>query len=253
MISRRFEDKVAVVTGAAGLGIGHAVARAFAREGAKVTMCDRNNERLVQARDAIRSTGAEVLSIDCDVSKVEQVEAVVKQTLDEWGKVDILVNNAAANILCDVVDLTDKQWDLSINVSLKGSFYFCRAVLPGMIARRYGRIINFTSASVLRPLPKHSAYMSAKAGVIGLTRGLATEVGRYGITVNCVCPTVIWNDDIAKMPYPEGTWEKTLDEIPLGRFGTPDEAAALVLFLASDDASYLTGDTISIGGGAVPI
>jgi 3-oxoacyl-[acyl-carrier protein] reductase len=253
MISKRFEDKVAVVTGAAGLGIGHAVARAFAREGAKVTMCDRTTDRLAQASKEIRSMGAEVLSVSCDVSKAKQVEAMVKQTLDEWGKVDILVNNAAANILCDVVDLTDKQWDLMIDVSLKGSFYCCRAVLPSMIARRYGRIINFTSASVLHPLPKHCAYISAKAGVIGLTRGLATDVGKYGITVNCVCPTVIWNDDIAKMPYPEGTWEKTLEDIPLGRFGTPDEAAALVLFLASDDASYLSGDTISIGGGFASI
>ena len=253
MISKRFEDKVAIVTGAAGLGIGHAVARAFAREGAKVAMCDRNTDRLAQASDNIRSTGADVLSISCDVSKAEQVEAMVKQTLDEWGKVDILVNNAAATILCDLVDLTDKQWDLTINVNLKGSFHCCRAVLPGMIIRRYGRIINFTSASVLHPLPRHSAYMSAKAGIIGLTRGLATEVGKYGITVNCVCPTVIWNDDIAKMPYPEGLWEKAREDIPLGRFGTPDEAAALVLFLASDDASYLSGDTISIGGGLASI
>ena len=253
MASKRFEDKVAVVTGAAGLGIGHAVARAFAKEGAKVMMCDRNTDRLMHATEDIRSTGAEVLSVSCDVSKAQQVEAMVKQTLDEWGKVDILVNNAAVNILCDVVDLTDKQWDLMIDVSLKGSFYCCRAVLPGMIARSYGRIINFTSASVLHPPPKHCAYISAKAGIIGLTRGLATDVGKYGITVNCVCPTVIMNDDIAKMPYPEGTWEKAREDIPLGRFGTPDEAAALVLFLASDDASYLSGDTISIGGGFASI
>ena len=253
MINKRFEGKVAIVTGAAGLGIGHAVARAFAREGAKVTMCDRNTDRLAQASKDIGATGAEVLSISCDVSRAEQVETMVKQTLDEWGKVDILVNNAAATILCDVVDLTVKQWDLTMNVILNGSFYCCRAVLPGMIARRYGRIINFTSASVLNPLPRHSAYISAKAGIIGLTRGLATDVGKYGITVNCVCPTVIWNDDIAKMPYPEGLWEKTIEDIPLGRFGTPDEAAALVLFLASDDASYLSGDTISVGGGLASI
>ena len=248
-MGKRFEDKVAIVTGGTGAGIGHAVARAFAREGAKVTICGRNTDRLARASEDIKSTGAEVLSIRCDVSKVDQVQAMVKQTLEEWGKVDILVNNAFAVIYRDLVDLTDKQWDLMINVNLNGSFYCSRAVLPGMIARKYGRIINLSSEVVTRPSPQQCGYISAKAGIIGLTRGLATEVGKYGITVNCVCPGIIWNDDIAKMPYPEGTWEKAREDIPLGRFGTPDEAAALVLFLASDDASYLSGDTITVGGG----
>ena len=250
---KRFSDKVAIVTGAAGAGMGRATARAFAREGAREMICDVNAERLPQASEDIGSTGAEVLSMRCDVSKAEQVEAMVKRTLDEWGKVDILVNNAAANVLCELVDLTEKLWNLMIDVSLKGTFYCCRAVVPGMIERRYGRIINFSSGSVLQGLPSHCAYASAKAGIIGLTRTLAAEVGKHNITVNCVCPILVWNDDIARMPYPEGTWEKTLEEIPLGRFGTPDDAAALVLFLASDDASYLSGDTITIGGGKLSI
>jgi 3-oxoacyl-[acyl-carrier protein] reductase len=254
-MNKRFQDKVAIVTGAAGAGIGQATARMFAREGAKVVLSDLPAiaSRIARISGEIKSSGAEVLGLECDVSKAEQVEAVVKQTLEQWGRIDILVNNAATMRLCELMHMTDELWNQCIDTCLKGTFYCCRAVLPDMVKQRYGRIINFSSGAVLQGVPQHAHYAAAKAGVIGLTRSLSSEVGQYNITVNCVCPIVIWNKSIAKMGYPAGYFERVREEIPMRRFGTPEEAAALVLFLASDDASYITGDTITIGGGRLSI
>ena len=251
--AKRFQDKVVVVTGAAGAGIGQATARAFAREGAKVALSDIAAKRIARISEDINSSGAETLGLECNVSKREQVEAMVKRTLEQWGRIDILVNNAANMTLCEVINMTDELWNQAIDVCLKGTFYCSQAVLPTMINRKYGRIINFSSGAVLQGIERHAHYAAAKAGVIGLTRSLASEVGKYNITVNCICPIVIWNDSIGKMDYPPGYFDSIKEEIPLRRLGTPEEAAALVLFLASDDASYLTGDTITIGGGRLSI
>ena len=253
MINKRFQDKVAIVTGAAGAGMGQAVARAFAREGAKVVVSDVSPERVARVSEDIKSSGAEVLGVQCDVSNLEQVKAMVKRTLEQWGRIDILVNNAAAYTLCEFVELTDELWNQAVDICLKGTFYCSREVLPAMIKQRYGRIINFSSGSVLQGIPLHVHYTAAKAGIIGLTRSLSVEVGKHNITVNCVCPILIWNKGIGGMNFPKGYFERVIEDIPLGRPGTPEEAAALVLFLASDDASYLTGNTISIGGGKLSI
>ena len=253
MINKRFQDKVAIVTGSAGAGVGQAVARAFAREGAKVVVNDVSSERVAKVSEDIRSSGAEVLGVPCDVSNLAQVKAMVQRTLELWGRIDILVNNAAAYTLCEFVELTDELWNKAMDSCLKGTFYCSRAVLPAMIKQRYGRIINFSSGAVLQGIPLHSHYAAAKAGIIGLTRSLSVEVGKHNITVNCVCPILIWNKGIGKMDFPKGYFEKVIEEIPMGRPGTPEEAAALVLFLASDDASYLTGNTITIGGGKLSL
>ena len=252
MINRRFQEKVAIVTGSAGAGIGQAAVRAFAREGAKVVVSDVSPERVARVSEDIKSSGAEVLGVQCDVSNLAQVKAMVQQTLELWGRIDILVNNAAAYTLCEFVELTDELWNQAIDSCLKGTFYCSRAVLPAMIKQRYGRIINFSSGAVLQGIPLHAHYASAKAGIIGLTRSLSTEVGKHNVTVNCVCPVLIWNKGTGKN-FPKGYFERIIEEIPMGRPGTPEEAAALVLFLASDDASYLTGNTITIGGGKLSL
>ncbi len=253
MTALRFEDKVVIVTGAAGAGIGQATARAFAREGAKVIVSDIAVKRAQKVSDDIRSSGAEAIGVECDVSQRKQVDAMIKQTLDKWGKIDILVNNAPAAFLCEVINMTDEMWDEAIDVCLKGTFLCSRAVLPTMINQKFGRIINFSSGAVLQGIERHAHYAAAKAGIIGFTRCLSAEVGKHNITVNCVCPIVIWNDQIGKYSYPPGYFDNIKEQIPMRRFGTPEEAAALVLFLASDDASYLTGDTITIGGGRLSI
>jgi len=253
MINKRFQDKVAIVTGSAGAGVGQAVARAFAKEGARVVINDVSSERVNRVTEDIKSTGAEVLGVKCDVSNLAQVKEMVQRTLELWGRIDILVNNAAAYTLCEFVDLTDEIWNKAMDSCLKGTFYCSQAVLPTMIKRKYGRIINFSSGAVLQGIPLHSHYAAAKAGIIGLTRSLSTEVGKHNITVNCVCPILIWNKSIGKMDFPKGYFERVIEEIPMGRPGTPEDAAALVLFLASDDASYLTGNTITIGGGKLSL
>ncbi len=249
----RFQNKVAIVTGSAGAGVGQAVARAFAKEGARVVVNDISIERVNKVAEDIKSTGAEVLGIECDVSNLVQVKEMVQRTLERWGRIDILVNNAMAYKRCEFVNMTDEIWNKAIDSCLTGTFYCSREVLPGMTKQKYGRIINFASGTVLQGIPLHSHYTAAKAGIIGLTRSLSSEVGKYNITVNCVCPILIWNKGVGKMDFPEGYFEKVISEIPMGRAGTPEEAAALVLFLASDDASYLTGNTITIGGGKLSL
>jgi len=250
MINKRFQDRVVIVTGSAGPGMGQAVARAFAREGAKVVINDISSGRVIKVTEDIKSTGAEVLGMPCDVSKLDQVKAMVQRTLDQWGRIDILVNNAAYYTLSEFVDMTDEVWDQAIDICLKGTFYCSRAVLPGMIKQKYGRIVNFSSGVVLQGTPSRSHYAAAKAGIIGLTRNLSTEVGKHNITVNCVCPILVWNKNVR---MESSQMERLIEEIPMGRAGTPEDAAALVLFLASDDASYLTGNTITLGGGKLSI
>lgn len=253
MINKRFQDKVAIVTGSAGAGVGQAVAKAFAKEGAKVVVNDVSSERVNRVTEEIKSTGAEALGVRCDVSNLAQVKEMVQRTLELWGRIDILVNNAAAYNRCEFIDLTDEIWNKAIDSCLKGTFYCSQAVLPTMIKQKYGRIINFSSGAVLQGIPLHSHYAAAKAGIIGLTRSLSVEVGKHNITVNCVCPILIWNKGVGKMDFPKGYFERVIEEIPMGRPGTPEDAAGLVLFLASDDASYLTGNTITIGGGKLSI
>lgn len=244
----RFAEKVAIVTGAAGVGIGQATAKAFAREGASVVVSDAHVKRPFDVAQEISSSlGVKALGVQCDVSNQGQVEAMIKQTLNEFGRIDVLVNNAGIDRYSSVVDMTDETWDLIINVNLKGAFYCTRAVLPTMIKQKGGRIVNLTSPVAWWGGENDAAYCAAKAGVAALTKSVAKEVARYNILVNAIAPSA-WNPFLARN-VPEEVLKKSESETPLGRLGRPEEIARVIVFLASEDAGFMTGDTLSVTGG----
>ena len=246
----RLEGKVAIVTGAAGAGIGQGVARVLAREGANVVVSDAHPKRPFEiAEDISKSTGRPMLGNHCDVSNREQVESMVKETLDKFGRIDILVNNAGGNRLCQFVEMTDEIWDFVLNVNLRGTYYCSRFALPTMLKQKFGRIVNISSSIVfMASADGEVPYTVAKSGIVGLTRSLAREVSAQGVTVNCIAPGLIMNPFLKKI-YPEEVLDKLLPQIPMGRTGAPEEIGGAVLFLVSDDGSYMTGQTLSVSGG----
>jgi 3-oxoacyl-[acyl-carrier protein] reductase len=246
----RFEGKVAIVTAAAGAGIGQAAARRLASEGANVVVSDIHERRTKEVCDDItQKTGRETLGIICDVRHREQVDNMVRQALEKWGKVDILINNAGINRLSPVVNMDDDTWNLVIWTNLYGTFFCSRAVLPSMIKQKWGRIINLSSIAQWEGSPMgESHYCAAKAAISAFTRCLAREVAKEGITVNAIAPGVAWNPFLARI-YPEEATKEWLQRMPMGRFGTPEEIASVIAFLCSDEASYITGEVVTVAGG----
>jgi len=250
---RRFVDKVAIVTGA-GRGMGRACALSFAEEGAAVAFVDVRNDEIEEIVDQLKTKGSGALAIPCDVSKAADIQHAVDTVVAEFGTVDILVNNAGIlRATKPLQNITEEEWDLIMNVNLKGVFLFSRAVLPIMQEKRHGRIINISSSAGRSTSELGGAhYTTSKAGVLGLTRHTAREYGPYGINVNSVCPGLVDTPMIREEASPEklNHW---LKQIPLGRFAHPSEEADLVLFLASDQARYITGATIDFNGGSLLI
>jgi 3-oxoacyl-[acyl-carrier protein] reductase len=245
----RLQDQVAIITGAAGAGIGQATARRLAQEGAHVVISDTHPRRTQEMAQAIATEyGVRTLSVLCDVTWREQVETMVQQTLDTFGRLDILVNNAGRNVLTPVVEMTDEQWDLVINVCLRGTFYCSRAVLKPMMAQRRGNIVSLSSVAGLRGSEQQAHYCAAKAGIIGFTRTLALEVAPYNIRVNAIAPGLIYNDFLRRI-YPDTFFAQAAKNIPLGRMGQPSDIANAILYLVSDEGSYMTGQTLSVNGG----
>jgi 3-oxoacyl-[acyl-carrier protein] reductase len=245
----RLQNQVAIITGAAGAGIGQATARRFAQEGAHVVISDTHPRRTDEVSQAIAAEyGVKTLGIVCDVLSREQVETMVQHTLDSFGRIDILVNNAGRNILSPVADMTDEQWDTVINVCLRGTFYCSRAVLKPMMEQKRGNIVSLSSVAGLRGSEKQAHYCAAKAGIIGFTRTLALEVASYNIRVNAIAPGLIYNDFLRRI-YPDEFFEKAAKNIPLGRMGQPIDIANAILYLVSEEGSYLTGQTLSVNGG----
>lgn len=247
----KLKDKVAIVTAGAGAGIGQATARMMAREGARVIVTDMHKERTGIVAKAIHDEyGVETMGIQCDVTRLEEVQGVVKSTLDKFGRIDILFNNAGTNRPVRIIDMSDETWELVINTSLKGTFYFSRAVLPVMTEQKNGRIVNITSVAGFRGLEGgHAHYAAAKAGVMAFTRCLAMEAAPYCITANTIAPSFISNEFIPSI-YPQEEIERMYAEIPYPRKGTPEDIANTVLFLVSDEAEYITGQTICVTGGS---
>lgn len=242
-----FTGKVAVVTGGA-RGIGRAIVDHLARSGASIAILDRNKDEAAIVADELVSAGHPTLAIGADVSNWESVETAAECIVSHFGQVDILVNNAGiAGTSVKLWEQTIEDWDRIIAIDLTGVFYCCKAFVPHMLARHYGRIVNVSSIAGKEGNPLAAPYSAAKAGVMGLTKSLGKELATEGILVNCVTPAVIMT------PILEQVSQEHLDymvsRIPMGRTGKPEEVAELVLWLASDACSFSTGAVFDISGG----
>ncbi|MGH9476537.1 MAG: 3-oxoacyl-[acyl-carrier-protein] reductase [Terriglobales bacterium] len=237
---------VALVTGAS-QGIGRAIAVALAADGIAVACAARNAEKLSAVVEEIQAGGSRGMAVPMDVTQEEQIRAGVQRVLAEWGRCDILVNNAGMRRDNLALRMKRSDWDVVLNTNLTAAFLLAQAVLPGMVRQRWGRIINIASVVGQSGNPGQANYAAAKAGMIGLTKSLALEVGSRHITVNAVAPGFV------ATAMTEGLGEKVqeglLAHIPLGRIGNAVEVAAAVRFLASEGASYITGETIAVNGG----
>lgn len=240
------QGKVAVVTGGS-RGIGRAVATVLAREGAVITLCARDRVLLEKVAAELESSGAQALAVQADVTRVSEVEQMIGACVERFGQVDILVNNAGITRDNLLLRMKDEEWDAVLSTNLKGVFHCTRAVLRPMIKQRRGRIINLTSVVAVMGNLGQANYVAAKAGIIGLTKATAREVASRGITANAVAPGFI-ETDMTHALDPE-LQEQMRSQIPLGRFGRPEDVAELVAFLASDRAAYITGQVIHLNGG----
>ncbi|MFH1058944.1 MAG: SDR family NAD(P)-dependent oxidoreductase [Pseudomonadota bacterium] len=243
----RLKDKVAIITGAA-QGIGAATALRFAAEGADLALCDLNSARLEEVAAKVRGQGRRCLDLIGSVSDRGFVRGLVERTRAELGGLDILVNNAG--IIRDTIGhkMTEEQWDQVIEVNLKGAFNCLQACMIPMRAQGGGAIVNLSSVSRYGAAGQLN-YSASKAGVIGLTRAAAKELGGRGVRVNCVAPGFIETEMLATVPAAKLEMFKNF-AVPMGRLGQPEEIASVILFLASDDASFVNGQTINVDGGA---
>jgi len=250
----RLKDKVALITGGTS-GIGSATAMRFAREGAAVAITGRNAERGDQVvRDIVANDG-EALFIQANVRFADQCRKVVDQTLERFGKIDVLFNNAGVFHPRTVPECTEEEWDDTIDSSLKGAFLMSKFALPSMIERGSGSIIHTSSGWGILGGNDAAAYCAAKGGLIVMAKAMAIDHGPQGIRVNCVCPgdvlTPMLHDDAAKRGMSWEEYAAGTVECPLGRIGTVDEIADAVLFLASDESSFVTGEALVVDGGGV--
>ncbi|MED3723694.1 3-oxoacyl-[acyl-carrier-protein] reductase [Geobacillus stearothermophilus] len=243
------EGKIALVTGAS-RGIGRAVALELARQGVNVVVNYAGSEaKANEVVEMIRSLGREAIAVQADVARAEEVERLVKTVLDQFGRLDILVNNAGITRDNLLMRMKEEEWDAVINTNLKGVFLCTKAVTRPMMKQRGGRIINIASVVGVIGNPGQANYVAAKAGVIGLTKTAARELASRNITVNAVAPGFITTDMTEALS--EELKGEMLKQIPLARFGEPDDVARVVAFLASDAAGYMTGQTLHVDGGMV--
>ena len=241
-------ERIAIVTGS-GQGIGRAIALELARRGARIVTNDVTGCCADDTLALVRELGSDGLAITADVSDSAQVESLVKTVLDAFGQVDILVNNAGTTRDNLIVRMPEEEWDLIQRVNLKSAWLCSKAVTRPMMRRKYGRIINISSASGLMGQAGQTNYSASKAGMIGLTKALAREVASRGITVNAVAPGFIKTALTDKMP--QDILDQLLPLIPAGRIGTVEDVAHAVAFLAGERASYITGQVLSVDGGLV--
>ena len=243
----KLKGKAALVTGA-GRGIGRAVALALAKEGADVMVNDVNLQSAEETADEARRIGSRALPIVADVSNRTEVVKMVEKTVETFGKIDILVNNAGIFSSVPLNEITEEEWDRMMDVNLKGVFLCSQAAMRFMKDQRSGKIVNIASlAGKVGGIFAGANYAASKAGVICLTKSLAKRLAPYGINVNAVAPAMIETDMI--QDWPKEVKQSFLRQIPLGRFGKPEEVAETVLFLVSDGANYITGATIDVNGG----
>lgn len=238
---------MAIVTGG-GRGIGLAISRRLVAEGARVAIVDVNEGLLQDSRSKLTEDGAEVMAIRCDVSKEADVQACVEQVVCRFGRVDILVNNAGiTGITKPITEVTESEWDEVMNIDLKGVFLFSKAVVAHMLRQGSGAILSMASIAGKEGNANLVPYSTAKGGVITFTKALAEEVVIRGIRVNCVAPALIDTELIKAWPAEQR--QRLSSKIPMGRLGKPEEVANMVVFLLSDEASFITGQCINIDGG----
>jgi 3-oxoacyl-[acyl-carrier protein] reductase len=248
MAEGRLAGKVAIVTGAS-RGIGRAVAERFAAEGAAVVVnYTKGAEKASAVVRGIEAAGGSAIAVQADVSRSADVQRLVAQTLDRFGRVDVLVNNAGVMIPKAVLETTEDDWDLTIDVNLKGAYLCSKAVAPVMIGQGAGSIINMSSNSGLyhQSAMRFTEYVVSKAGMNGLTKAMALALGPQ-IRINAICPGWIRTDMVEVID--EATQQRILDETALKRWGTPDDIASSAVFLASDEASFITGELLIVAGG----
>ncbi|KGR74778.1 beta-ketoacyl-ACP reductase [Ureibacillus sinduriensis] len=248
----RFDNRVAFITGGS-RGIGKSIAETFAKEGAKIAIIDINEEALAEVRSEFQEKGIDILAIQANVVKTDEVEAAMEQVIAGYGSLDILVNNAG--IIRDnlLFKMSDSDWDQVIDVHLKGAFNTTRAAQKHMVQQKYGRIINISSTSALGN-PGQANYSTVKAGLQGLTKTLAKELGKFGITTNAVAPGFIETDmtkaTAARMGVPfEDFLKGAASRIPVGRTGMPDDIANAVAFFADEKSSFVNGQVLYVAGG----
>jgi 2-hydroxycyclohexanecarboxyl-CoA dehydrogenase len=246
----QLQGKVAIVTGSTS-GIGLTTARALAAEGAAVAVSGIEAERAERAAREIVESGATAFGMRADVADWTQINALVDATVGRFGRIDILVNNAAPKgFRKPFAETEPEEWEPEIDVSLRGMLRCCRAVLPHMVAQQSGRIISITSGAGKAGVPLRSLYSACKAGIAGFSRALAREVAADGITVNCVAPGPVLTPRRALVAQEHPDWEKEMyASIPVGRAARPEEIAAMVVYLASDAGAFITGQDYSIDGG----
>ena len=243
--TQSLDGRVALVTGG-GRGIGAAVAAALVQRGARVAITDINHDLVEET--AMR-LGARTMAIHGDVSNAQDVSQAIELTKTTWGPVDILVNSAGQDVAVSILDLEEHEWDRILSVNLKGAFLFSKAVLPEMVKRRFGRIINMSSIVARQgALNGGIHYATTKAGLLGFTRTLARQFAQYGVTVNAVAPGVV-DTDLIREQMGEAMRQRVLNAIPMGRMAVSSEIGSAVGFLASEEASYITGATLDINGG----
>jgi 3-oxoacyl-[acyl-carrier protein] reductase len=242
----RLKDRVAIITGSA-QGIGYATAEVFIAQGAKVAVVDVNAELVRKSAAALANGQETAIGLACDVSKYDQVEAVVKAVVEKWGKIDILVNNAGITRDNLMMRMSEEDWDLVMNVNLKGAFNFTKACVRPMMKAHYGRIVSIASVIGQEGNAGQVNYAASKAGVIAMTKSVAREFASRRITANAVAPGFIHTRMTDVLP--EEAKKKLIGEIALGRMGEPVEVANAVLFLSSDESSYVTGHVINVNGG----
>lgn len=242
----RVKDKVAIVTGG-GRGIGKACALRLSEEGAKLAVADINGESAGQTAEKIRAQGANAIAKKVDVREREEVKSLIEETVATFGRLDILVNNAGFSRPALLPKLTEDMWEVVINVSLKGQFNCAQFAAPYMMQQNYGKIINISSLAYMGNVG-NANYSSAKAGVIGLTKALAKELGKYNIHVNCIAPGAIDTPGLRER-LPEKYIDLAVKNAPLKRIGRPIDVANTILFLASDESTFITGNVFHVSGG----
>jgi NAD(P)-dependent dehydrogenase (short-subunit alcohol dehydrogenase family) len=248
----RLKEQVAIITGA-GQGIGKAIAFTLGREGAAIVVNDIKLELAKKVADEITVQGGKAQSIKADISNAKEVNKLVEMTLDYYKKIDILVNNAGVQKLMPALELPEEEWDRTIDINLKGQFLCSQAVAKYMIEQKRGKIINIASIGAHISTPGIAAYCASKGGVIQLTRALATEWGPYNINVNAVSP------GLTMTALVEDSWKRNpdfvggIDRIPLQRLAKPEDIANVVLFLASEESDYISGEEIIVDGGTLTV